>query len=300
MLSRPMNAFRVVAEELHFGRAAARLHISQPPLSQQIQQLERDVGARLFERTTRSVRLTSAGEFLAGHVRRLHAQGEEALDGVRHVAAGTTGSLTFGFTSSSAYRTLPLAIAAFRRAFPTFELRLREQNSHELWQGLLENSIDVALLRRNPAMLDRDVSFTSAGKERLVVAMRRDDSLARHQKVAVRDLKDLPLVGFSPTGSNYFHVLIGKLFANAKVPRTFVHESVMPTILSLVDAGVGVAVVPESASALWSERLAFRELRGPGAATRAEFHVARTPRRGNPAVDGLIEILATLATRSAR
>jgi len=283
--SRQLLAFVTVAEELHFGRAAERLHISQPPLSQLIRQFEQDVGTPLFSRTTRSVKLTPAGQMLFDGSRHLIDQGNAMLIGVRQAAAGQCGTLSLGFTSTAAYHALPRAISAYRERYPDVRLLLHEQKpSSELWQELLAGRLDAALLRRQASMSDRRFRFVLVGREPLVLAMPAQHRLVSLANVRLADLRDEPFIAFAQRTSHYFHALIGALFKRAGFEPHTVTESVLPTMLSLVEAGVGIALVPESAATVRRGRLAVRPLRDRGTAT--ELHIA-LPVDGANAAAGL-------------
>lgn len=278
IFKRSLRALIVVAEELHFGRAARRLHISQPPLSQQIRRLEAELGFPLFSRSTRTVQLTPAGRLLVNRARELLAHGEAAVQAARRVARGELGALSVGFTSTAAYQVLPRAIAEFRQRFPEVELSLHEQNSHELWDSLQAGRIDVALLRRNADMADPEIRFDLAGSEPMVLATAADDALASRDRVPLAAVADRPFVGFSARYSSYFHALLQSMFRRAGVEPRIVQQSLMPTILALVEAGVGVALVPASAAGLRSGTVAYRAIAGRGSSIRAELHCARRSR----------------------
>jgi DNA-binding transcriptional LysR family regulator len=291
--SRQLLAFVTVAEELHFGRAAERLHISQPPLSQLIRRFEKEVGTPLFLRTTRSVKLTPAGQILFDRSRHLIDQGNAMLIGVRQAAAGQCGTLTLGFTSTAAYDALPRAISAYRERYPDVRLLLHEQKtSSELWQELLAGRLDAALLRRQASMSDSRFRFLLVGREPLVVAMPAQHRMASLAKVRLADLRDEPFIAFAERTSHYFHALIGALFERAGFEPRAVTESVLPTMLSLVEAGVGVALVPESAATVRRDKLAFRQLRGRH--TAAELHVA-LPADGANAAAGMFATITAQA-----
>jgi DNA-binding transcriptional LysR family regulator len=269
LFSRQLLAFVAVAEELHFGRAAERLNISQPPLSQQIRQFEKDVGTTLFVRTTRSVQLTPAGRELLDAAHRLLEQGGAAIASTHRVAAGEIGMLSLGFTSAAAVQQmLPRAISAYRKRFPEMRLTLHEQNSSQLWDGLLSGRLDVALMRRQASMSDTMIRFLPVGQEPLGVAMPAGHRLAHKARIAMDDLRDEELVTFAQSTSGYFHALIGGLFTQAGIHPRIAHESVLPTMLSLVEAGVGIALIPRSAAAMRPGRLVFRPLHARGAVAR--------------------------------
>jgi DNA-binding transcriptional LysR family regulator len=294
--SRQLLAFVTVAEELHFGRAAERLHISQPPLSQLIRQFEKDVGTPLFLRTTRSVKLTAAGQILFDRSRHLIDQGNAMLIGVRQAAAGECGTLALGFTSTAAFDTLPRAISAYRERYPEVRLLLHEQKtSNELWQELLAGRLDAALLRRQASMSDRRFRFVLVGREPLVVAMPTRHRMASLAKVRLVDLRDEPFIAFAKRSSHYFHALIGGLFERAGFEPRTVTESVLPTMLSLVEAGVGVALVPESAATVRRDKLAFRHLRGRR--TAAELHLGLPADGANAAADNFATSTAQACRR---
>jgi DNA-binding transcriptional LysR family regulator len=295
LYSRQLLAFVTVAEELHFGRAAERLHMSQPPLSQLIRRFEKEVGTSLFLRTTRSVKLTPAGQILFDCSRNLIDQGHAMLIGVRQVATGQRGILTLGFTSTAAFDALPRAISAYRKRYPNVRLLLHEQKtSSELWQELLAGRLDAALLRRQTSMNDSGFRFISVGREPLVVAMPARHRMASLAKVRLADLRDEPFIAFAERKSHYFHALIGALFDRAGFAPRIVTESVLPTMLALVEAGVGVALVPESAATVRRGKLAFRQLRGAHPA--AELHIA-LPVNGANAAAGMFAAIAAQACR---
>jgi DNA-binding transcriptional LysR family regulator len=296
LYSRQLLAFVTVAEELHFGRAAERLHMSQPPLSQLIRRFEKEVGTSLFLRTTRSVKLTPAGQILFDCSRNLIDQGNAVLIGMREVATGQRGTLTLGFTSTAAFDALPRAISAYRERYPNVQLLLHEQKtSSELWQELLAGRLDAALLRRQASMSDSGFRFMLVGREPLVVAVPARHRMASFAKVRLADLRDEPFIAFAEHKSHYFHALIGGLFERAGFKPRTVTESVLPTMLSLVEAGVGIALVPESAAMVRRGKLAFRQLRGRH--TAAELHVALRADGTNAAAGMFATIAAQVCRR---
>jgi DNA-binding transcriptional LysR family regulator len=262
-MSLPLELLRYfvpVAEELHFGLAAQRLHMTQPPLSQRIRQLEDAVGVPLFKRSTRSVELTAAGQVMLVRARALLQAGDAAVRAASRAGTGDAGVLRLGFTSSAAYRVLPAAIARFTRAYPDVRLELREKVSLELADDLIAHRIDAALVRPMPGRDLVGFECEHVHGEPLVLALPRSHALARLASVPLKRLERERLIGFSQQGSPYFHDLLQQLFAGAGVrPETSV-ESVLPTILALVEAGLGLAVVPQSATVLRGRLLAYRPL----------------------------------------
>ncbi|GAA4321395.1 LysR substrate-binding domain-containing protein [Pigmentiphaga soli] len=249
-----------VAEELHFRKAAERLHMTQPPLSMHIKQLEEWIGVDLFSRTTRSVRLTPAGMELKQRVARLLAAFDEMTEAVRHVGRGASGSLNLGFSASAAFDVLPRLLAMQRSRYPQVELELREETTAALFDSLHARAIDAALLRASPAAMVPEFSYTVAAREPMVVALPLAHRLARLAEVPVERLVGEPMVGFSANGAHYFRHLVQQLFEAHGVQPLIVHEGLLPGILALVEAGVGAALVPASMARLRPGELAYRPL----------------------------------------
>ncbi|GJE02573.1 LysR substrate-binding domain-containing protein [Methylobacterium isbiliense] len=254
-----LRCFVAVAEELHFGRAAARLNMTQPPLSRQIQVLERVIDAKLLDRTSRSVRLTAAGRsFLPEAQRILHLAGD-AAHVARQVAGGRAGVLKLGFTAASAYDFLPRLVAAFRAALPEVTLSLREMVTRAQIEDLLAGRIDVALLR--PPVAHPDLVAIRALAEPLVAALPEAHPLAGRADLAPADLQGEPFIAYAPDEARYFHDLAAGLFAEARVqPRVLQQLTQIHSILALVRAGLGLALVPQAAERLRFEDVAFRPL----------------------------------------
>jgi Transcriptional regulator len=290
LLSRQALAFLAVGEELHFGRAAQRLHVSQPPLSQQIRRFEDQVGTPLLVRNTRSVRLTPAGVRLLASLQAMRAQADLALTAARQAGRGESGTLALGFTSGAAYKVLPRVLAASRDRYPGVALALLHKESADLLDALVSERIDVALLRRHAGLDDPRLCFELVDSEPMIVALPAAHPLAGKRRIPVRALHGVDLVGFSATGSPYFHGLLERLFDGAGVRPRVVYESVMPTILSLVEAGAGIALVPESAAGMRPGGIAYRPLSGAGVATQSALYLAY--RRGE--VNAVVQRFAEL------
>ncbi|KGD92431.1 LysR family transcriptional regulator [Achromobacter sp. RTa] len=286
--------FCTVAEELHFGRAAARLFMTQPPLTQQIKRLEAIVGVPLFVRTTRSVKLTPAGEVMYERAGRITADTQLMLRQARRAARGETGSLAIGITPSAAGSPLVSALSHYRDAHPEVRLDLREMNSVDMEPALRTRVVDVALMR--PLALDADIETEVVHEEPLRVALRHDHALAKQRDVALSELLAYPLVGYRQDVSPYFRAMIQGLFKRAQLKPRVAQESVIPTLLTLVEAGVGPAIVPLSLGRIRTDSLRFLPLRGlPG--EKAQVILAALRDQGNPAVEGF---KAALAQRGAR
>ncbi|MDE1007038.1 MAG: LysR substrate-binding domain-containing protein [Paraburkholderia fungorum] len=250
--------FCVAAEELHFARAAERLFMSQPALSHQIRRLEETVDAELFTRTTRSVQLTPAGVVMLEHARELLRDMERMVRRVRQAARGETGRLSVGLTPTAACSPLAEALHQYRLANPGIELDLHELNSIEMQSALRLRTIDVALMR--PTAVDADMRVEVIYREPMYVAMRSDHPLTTKSSVDLAELASYPLVGYRADASPYFRNLIHSAFSIARVVPSFLQDSVLPTLLTLVEAGVGLGVVPESVISARGGNLVYRKL----------------------------------------
>lgn len=242
---RHLRYFVVLAEELHFGRAARRLAISQPPLSVAIRQLEESVGARLFERNSKEVRLTPAGGVLQNSARLLLRQAEEAALEARDVSQGSAGRLRIGFVGAMLYRGLPQALAKFQAKHPAVRITLAELNSGEQIAELLHDRLDVGFVHtsRMPAEL-RHALLVS---EPFVACLPVGHRLARRRKVATASLRDEPFVLFSRNASPDYHERILSICADAGFRPEVRHEvRHWLSVVSLVSQGMGVALVPSA------------------------------------------------------
>ncbi|NMM81998.1 LysR family transcriptional regulator [Acidovorax sp. SRB_14] len=291
LLSRALLAFVAVAEELHFGRAAQRLHISQPPLSQQIRQFEEELGAALLVRTTRSVQLTPAGRLLLERARQLIAEAEAAQHAVQRTARGEAGHLTLGFTHSTVYRVLPDALQAYRTHYPAVALDLRQMTSDVLIDGVRSGRIDAALVRLSPTMEGPDLASRVVARDPLVLALPVGHALADMERVPVEALHGLPWVGYQADGARYFHELVESVFALARVRPEVQHLSILPTLLALVEAGMGAALVPASAVQGHAGRLVYRWLDGATPPAHAVLSCVWRADNLNPATARFIALL---------
>ncbi|MGU3522891.1 LysR family transcriptional regulator [Enterobacteriaceae bacterium C23F] len=242
---RHLRYFVAVAEELHFGRAAARLNISQPPLSQQIQILEQQIGARLFARTNRSVSLTAAGKQFLADTRQILTQVDEAAARAARLHHGETGELRIGFTSSAPFiQAVSDTLSRFRRQYPDVHLQTRESNTREQIAPLSEGALDLGLMRKTqlPDTLDRQVIL----REPLLAMVPRDHRLAQRDAVTLAELVQEPMVFFDPhVGTGLYDDILGLLRAfGTPIITQEVGEAM--TIIGLVSAGLGVSILPAS------------------------------------------------------
>ncbi|MDQ6816843.1 MAG: LysR substrate-binding domain-containing protein [Actinomycetota bacterium] len=272
---RQLRYFVAVAEELHFRRAAARLHISQPPLSSQIRQLEEEMGCLLLVRTRRRVELTAAGAAFLNDARALLGELDGAVATARLIDAGQTGRLRVNFVGSALLSIVPGVVRRFRAARPGIELELRERSTVEQLRALSAGTIDVGLVRP-PIEDDPGLRVDSVMRERTLAALPAGHRLARLRRVPLARLGAEPFVLFPRAQAPGFHdLLIGSLLAGARPVRIVQYAPEMLTIIGLVAAGIGISLVPESVAALTLEGVTYRPVSGAPsselvAVTRAE------------------------------
>lgn len=254
-----LRCFVVVAEELHFGRAAARLFMTQPPLSRQIQLLEHALGVRLLERSTRAVTLTAAGQSFYMNARYLLKQADQAAIEARRIDTGRAGRVTLGFTAVAGYDLIPDLLSASRAELPEVDILLKEMVTLDQIAALSSNIIDLGFMRP----LDARHSFAKELliAEPLMLAVHVSNPLARKRTIRPVDLKDEPLIMHSPDEGKYFYNLITALLGAAGVHPSYVqYLEQNHTILSLVRKGLGAAIVPASAKHLQFQNIVFKPL----------------------------------------
>jgi DNA-binding transcriptional LysR family regulator len=248
--SRLLRQFIAVAEELHYGRAAARLHMAQPPLSQGIKRLEDIVGVRLLDRSRHAVELTAAGQVFLAEARSLVVREAKAVEAARRAAEGVVGRVTVGFVGSISYELLPRILQGFRARFPAFDLDLREHTSTEQIDGLLADKLDVGVLRL-PVKNASDLCMRVIHRERFVAVLPRAHRLARARSVRLAQLADESFMSFPADRIPGLH---GKfLLACAEAgfsPHTVLEAWQMPSMVCLVAAGFGVVLLPAQVRSL--------------------------------------------------
>ncbi|WUW20824.1 LysR family transcriptional regulator [Streptomyces sp. NBC_01463] len=260
---RHLSAFVAVAEELHFGRAAKRLQMAQPPLSQQIRQLEKELGVQLFERNTRSVRMTSAGESFLQPVRTVLDDLDTAVRAAKAAGRGEYGRVSIGFAGASSHETLPLLTRAVRAAHPAIELVMTGQTyANVALARVADGSMDLGFVRL--PVTQPGVSHRVIDEEELVCALPSDHPLATRESVPIEVLAGEPFVSFpANTGSTVRDAMVGACEAAGFNPRVVQEAPDSYTILALVAAGVGVTLTVTSVQHIQQNGLVYRPLVGP-------------------------------------
>jgi DNA-binding transcriptional LysR family regulator len=296
---RHLRYFVAVAEELHFHRAATRLHISQPPLSQQIRALERELGVTLLARNRRRVALTAAGAGFLDDARAILASVDRAAERARGVARGSHGTLSIGFVGSAMFSpTLPNILRAVRVAHPDVELVLRELPTMAQLAALASGELEIGVIRGPVELADLNgqLELRTIQRERLVAAVPADHPLAVRRRVRAEDLRGESFVILHRREAPGLYAGLAAAMGEAGgVPEDVLEVAEMQTIISLVAGGFGVSLVPASVGQVDRSGVAFRRFTGPtptielavawrggsGTPVREEFlSVARPPRGG--------------------
>lgn len=256
---RHLRYFQAVAEELHFSRAAARLHIAQPALSRQIQQLEEEVGTPLLSRTQRRVELLPAGKVFLERTNLILGEVARAAIDARRTSEGQFGRLSVGFIHSSTYGLLPSIIERFRHLYPDIELALYEMPINEQHVALVRGVIDIGLLR--PQAAPAELEIQPVLEDHFVVAVPLTHRLAKKQSLHLKELADESMVMFSQRGSPLFHSRVIAMCARAGfVPREMQQATQIHTVAGLVGAGIGAAIIPGIARNLQTKGVHFLEI----------------------------------------
>lgn len=258
---RPLRSFVVLAEELHFGRAARRLGIAQPSLTQQIAQLERALGHRAFVRRPR-VALTAAGERLLARARSLVDQVQQGVDDARRAGRGELGRLVLGFGSSALLAGLSATLRVYQRRFPQVQVELREMSSSLHVDALLSGAIDLSLTRAPEAR--KGIEHLRVHRERLMLALPPGHGLAGRPKVAWKRLRRERFLLFPRAHNPRLHgMIVERCRAAGFEPRVVQESTETLTLLALVEAGMGVALLPDSIRPLRLGGVTYADLAGP-------------------------------------
>src|SRR5215831_7098963 len=256
---RKLRYFTVLAEELHFGRAARRLHITQPPLSMAIQSLEDELRVKLFTRTPRRVTLTHAGATFLEHARTLLGRAEDAIEVARAADRGEVGRLRIGFMSATIYTLLPPLLRDFAARFPAVKLELRELAMPQQFLQLRSGEIDLGFVR--PPVEDAELDSETVLREPLVVALPRGHRLGKLSRIPARRLAAESFVLFQrQPGLVLHHLVLRFCIENGFTPRVAQEATQSHAVVGLVSAGIGVALVPESVQRTRMRGVEYRPL----------------------------------------
>jgi len=268
---RHLRYFVAVAEELHFGRAANRLHLAQPPLSQQIRKLEEIVGYALFTRTSRAVKLTSAGEIFLERARRTLRKVQEDLEEARSIGRGEVGFLRVGFIGSSMLTALPGMLGRYRHQYPKVNLQLSEFHTSGIIQQLIDGAMDVGVMRDSGPT--DGLVVEPLFSESFVWVVPRRHPLAKYKTLNGADLRDEPFVMPPVIASRRaYHKLVSLCEECGFSPQVVQVAPQWLTILRLVGVGIGVSVAPACVQRIATPDVTFRSVRGTR--TRSDIELA--------------------------
>ena len=290
-----LRYFVAVAEELHFGRAAKRENVSQPPLSLQIKKLEVELGVILFHRTKRRVALSDAGHALLPNARRILADLTVASDIARKAHRGDVGTVAIGFVHSAAFDYLPRLLGPFRLAFPSVQLSLREMTVSEQMAELARGKIDLGIVR--PPVLDNSMKSFVVVSEPFSVVVPATHGLADRREIELREVSDEDFVFYPRHRSPAFHQQLLAMCAEADfVPRTVVEANTMHTAIGLVGTGAGIAIVPNSVRCIRQPSVRFLDV--VGCSHKAQLAIVFPHREVSASVVQLLKHATRLADAS--
>lgn len=292
---RTLQYFVAVAEELNFGRAASRLQIAQPPLSRQIQRLERELGVELFQRLNRRIELTPAGRVLFQEAQLILAQVEEAIAITQRAGRGETGQLTIGFEGSFSYDIMPRAIKAFQDQYPEVELTVHEMTTGKQEQALLEKQIDLGFIVL--PIDDSALSVETVLREKLVLVVPETHPLATQTQVGMADLDGEALVvGPYEKGCGLYLQILQSFAETGVHPRIVQSTREIQMLLGFVAAGLGISLLPAASQYFQRPGVVYRSL--PLPVPEIELAIAWRSENPSPILQHFLALVRNLAVQN--
>ncbi len=284
---RHLRYFVMVADELHFGRAAQRLFIAQPPLSQQIRQLEEELEVELFVRTSRKVALTEAGQAFLKEARAILTRVDQAKLLAQRTARGEVGELSLGFTNSAAFELLPRLLSAYRERYPHIHVTLQELRRDEQINALHTGRVQMAILR--PMVTSVELSSEIIQREPLLLVLPSKHPLVHKEHVAIQDLAQETFVMLPRYWSSTFYdQIISLCYSAGFSPEVAQEAAEIHTIVGLVAANIGISLVPASTQFLRSRGVVYRRLQGD--TSEVEMAIAWRRDDSSPAVKAFLNL----------
>ena len=284
---RHLRYFVAVAEELHFGRAALRLHLAQPPLSQQIRKLEEILGYPLFLRTSRAVKLTSAGEVFLERSRRTLRNVQEDMEEARSVGRGEEGFLRVGFIGSAMLTAVPSMLGRYRRLYPKVNLQLHESYTSAVVQKLLKGELDAGFLRDGGETDGLRVERLFS--EPFIAVLPSKHALAKYKTISPRELGEEPFVFFAPSaGTLAYEKPVSLCEQHGFRPRVVQEAPQWLTIMRLVGAGLGVTIAPACVRQLAAPNVVCVNLRG--ATVKSDIELAYRISEDRAVVEAIVMV----------
>jgi len=286
-----LRYFIAVAEEGHFGRAAEKLHRSQPPVSMQIMKLEEELGVKLFDRNTRTVKLTDAGEVFLEKARAILHATEQAKASVGSASQGLQGNLKLGFVSSAALSLLPLVLKRYKEIYPDVELTLLELATAKQYEALAKGEIRVGIIRSSTP--SSEIEVKPVVSEGYLVALPEKHPLAKHDVLKISDLAQEAIIGSPRALMPSFVDGLVELFAEAGLVPNFSQEAIhLQTMVSLVAAEMGIAILPECTMNARRVGVIYRPL---ATSLKSELSVAFKQGDSSPLLDNFLKVVKEVA-----
>ncbi|MFM9269626.1 LysR family transcriptional regulator [Halomonas elongata] len=286
-----LKAIVVLSEELHFGRTAQRLGMTQPALSQKVSKVENELGITLFTRAHRRIAVTEVGRIFIAHARSALIEMETAVRMAQKASAGQVGQLHLGFVENASFDVLPKAVSTYRRCFPEVDLRLSEMISSELLEKLLAGRLDIALMRPIKTETELELKRRLVHQEPYVAVLPVDHPLAAASSARIEDLVKLPMIIAAGAKATYLREQFGPLFARVGHDIEVGQEvNQLPAMLSLVSSGIGYALLPKSVTNINVPGVTYLPLATPNV-PQAELVAVWRGDETNPAIKYFLSFL---------